>query len=121
MSVRVLGSPKELAKLGDALINFIASAALTVSQGYPVGLKVPDKLLRDVAKRAGINRRGSMKSEDLFEALVAYAWLKGVSTEEMLKFVLKGLREGDLGDGLYSLLEHLLETAGDLFEAVQQV
>lgn len=111
----VRGTPREFARLGDAVVNFVVSAALTLEEGRPVGVKVPDELLRRVAREAGLERRGALQPEDLFEALVARAWLEGLTCEEMVRAVLAGLREGGLEGGLRQLLRKLLsrvETAG---------
>jgi len=106
--VRVGGTLKEYAELGDAIVNFVVSAALTVETGRPVGVKVPDKVLRRVARGEGLTRRGPLQPEDLFEALAARAWLEGFSCEEMINLVMSGLRRGDLETGLRELLRALL-------------
>jgi len=71
---------KDLARLGDAIVNFIISAALTVFYQKPVGLKVKNDILKkawlSVYGRSGI-RRGLMAPQDLAEAYIAYLWLNG--------------------------------------------
>lgn len=71
----------KLAKLGDALMNFIYSLSLSHRQGIADGRKVPNLILakaldsarhRDlVPKRSDKHRKG-----DIVEAIFAYAWLK---------------------------------------------
>lgn len=105
--MKVEGSLKELARLGDALINFVASAALSLRVGRAQGVKVPDKLLREVASMLGLRGLGELMPEDIVEALVAYSWLKGFSSEEMVKVALEGLSKGRLEEGLAALVRRL--------------
>lgn len=105
---RVEGTVRDYAKLGDAVVNFVVSAALTLAEGRPCGVKVPDKLLRAVAVKGGLSRRGSATPEDLFEALAAHAWLRGLSIDEMIRAVAKGLGSGDMANGLEALLSLLV-------------
>ncbi|GEM_PF-1142258 len=88
---------KDLAKLGDAIVNFIASASLTIFFKKPIGLKVKNTILKQawlaVYGRAGI-RRGLMSPQDLAEAFIAYLWLKEeVNIEDMLKIFARRLFE----------------------------
>lgn len=106
--VRVEGTLKEYAELGDAIVNFVVSAALTVERGRPVGVKVPDRVLRKVAREEGLAKFGLLQPEDLFEALAARAWLEGFDCEEMVKLVVSGLHMGSLEAGLRKLLRALL-------------
>ncbi|MEM2409492.1 MAG: ribonuclease III family protein [Thermofilaceae archaeon] len=105
--MKVSASLKELAKLGDAIVNFTVSAALTLRDGRPWGVKVPDSVLRAVSKRVGIRSLGALKPEDVLEAVIAYAWLKGFSVEEMVKITLRGMEKGGVEDGLAILTQHL--------------
>ena len=105
---RVEGTLREYAALGDAVVNFVVSAALTLEGGKPVGVKVPDRLLRKVAREAGLERLGRLQPEDLFEALAARAWLEGFSCEEMVRVAASGLREGGLEAALRELLKAVL-------------
>ncbi len=109
---RVEGTLKEYAELGDAVVNFVVSAALTLESGKPVGVKVPDKLLRKVAREEGLARLGSLHPEDIFEALAARAWLEGFTCEEMVQLTARGLRRGGLEAGLRELLQALLSRVG---------
>ena len=80
-----------LAQLGDALINFVFSLALTERSGKPKGARVPDKTLAEAAVKAGLRghlprriARGDVANS--LEALVGFAWLnKLVTLDEMLE------------------------------------
>lgn len=105
---------KELARLGDAAVNFIASAAFTLSTGSPQGIRVPNRILRDVALKKGLRRIGDYLPEDLYEALIGYAWLKGFSSEKMVRIVysaIVGWEKSDaaLARGLSALLDELIK------------
>ncbi len=105
---------RELARLGDVAVNFIASAALTLSTGSPQGIRVPNRILRNVALGRGLRRIGDYLPEDLYEALIGYAWLKGFSSEKMVRIVhsaMKGREKSDaaLARGLSALLDELLK------------
>ena len=103
---------KRLARLGDSLVNFLASAVLTLKYKTPHGVKVPDKVLRAAA--GGLLKGGrDLKPEDLVEALIGLAWLKGKDVEEMLAVAIKAAREGDTGEetiriALQSLVENII-------------
>ncbi|MEM1508530.1 MAG: ribonuclease III family protein [Thermofilaceae archaeon] len=105
---------KELARFGDVVVNFIASAALTLSTGSPQGIRVPNRILRDVALKKGLRRIGDNLPEDLYEAIIGYAWLKGFSSDKMIRIVhsaIKGSEKSDiiLKRGLSTLLDELLK------------
>lgn len=114
--MRVEGSLKDLAKLGDAIINFTVSAVLTLMEGRPRGIKVPNELLRKVAARAGVRGANDVKPEDLLEAVVAYAWLRGFSVGKMVRIVLSGARKGGVQEGLVTLLQHLSKYENELMQ-----
>lgn len=114
--MRVSGSLKELAKLGDAILNFAASAALTLREGQPHGVKVPDRVLRTVSKQVGIQAIGSLEPDDVLEAVIAYAWLRGFSAEDMARITLDGMREGGIEDGLVALMHSLLPYVKELLQ-----
>lgn len=79
-----------LAQLGDSLLNFAYSAALTKKTGHPVGTRVSDKVLADAAVKAGLReslprRVGRGDVANSLEALVGFVWLeKLVSLDEIL-------------------------------------
>lgn len=95
---KVIGKlDKNLAKLGDAIINFVISAALTVFYRKPTGLKVKNETLKrawlSVYGRTGI-KRGFMSPQDLAEAYIAYLWLNNkLSVENAVEVCVKRIFE----------------------------
>jgi len=78
---------KKLASLGDAYLNFLFSLALTKTFSEPVGVKVSDKVLAEVARRTGVREllprrtsRGDVGNS--IEALIVYSWLSRQLTLE---------------------------------------
>jgi len=79
-----------LAQLGDALLNFAFSMALTERTGKPTGTRVPDKILAQAAVEAGLREnlprrvnRGDVANS--LEALVGSVWLeKLISLDEII-------------------------------------
>jgi hypothetical protein len=84
---------QKLAKLGDAYVNFLYSLALSKKRGEPAGTKVEGRLLADAFKKAGLrkflpSRIDRHKQADAAEALIVYAWIRGLMTmEEALKIL----------------------------------
>jgi len=112
----VLRNP-QLARLGDAFVNFIFSLALTQSCGEPVGIKVSDKVLFEAAKKSAIRsflprrmKRGHVAN--VVEALIVNSWLKkSLSIEEMTRIVCRN--PGNLSDAAAELLKDILERMKD--------
>jgi len=78
---------QKLAKLGDAYVNFLYSLALSKIHGEPAGIKVKGRLLSDAFKKAGLrkflpSRIDRHKQADAAEALIVYAWIRGLMTME---------------------------------------
>ncbi len=75
---------KALARLGDALLNLVYSLTLSLATGKPQGVKVPDSLLAEIArrlnvkKRLGMSRASEDELADAIEAIFAAAWLGGI-------------------------------------------
>ncbi|MBO0887507.1 hypothetical protein J2P12_00240 [Candidatus Bathyarchaeota archaeon] len=70
-----------LAQLGDSLLNFAFSMALTQRTGMPTGTRVPDKVLAEAAVQAGLRKhlpkrvgRGDVANS--VEALLGFVWLR---------------------------------------------
>lgn len=84
---------KDLAKLGDAYVNFLFSLALSQRFGKPVGAKVDNQTLAGALKNAGLRELLPKRTDrhtrgNAAEALIAYAWLKKVSAfEESLRIL----------------------------------
>ena len=78
---------RKLAALGDAYVNFVYSLALSRMKGEPVGAKVESSLLAEAMRQAGLrsllpSRMDRHKQADAAEALVVYAWARGVMSIE---------------------------------------
>ena len=78
---------QKLAKLGDAYVNFLYSLVLSKKNRGPTGTKVKGRLLADAFKKAGLrkllpSRIDRHKQADAAEALIVYAWTKGLMTME---------------------------------------
>lgn len=80
-------SDKKLAALGDAYINFVYSLALSKKTGTPCGKKVKGKALAEALRESGLrvfmpSRMDRHDLADAAEALLAYTWLRELSTFE---------------------------------------
>jgi len=72
---------KSLAKLGDGIVNLLYSLVKSKFVGKPDGAKVPDTVLAEAVRQAGIRKYISSRQNadslgDAAEALIAYSWLK---------------------------------------------
>jgi len=79
---------KDLAKLGDAYVNFLYSLAESRRRGKGSNSRVPTKFLAESLKRSGLRnilpkRMPVHDQADAVEALAVYAWLTDkISLEE---------------------------------------
>jgi hypothetical protein len=100
-------SNHKLAALGDAYVNFLYSLAISKRSREPTGVKVDSRLLAEALKKAGLreylpSRTDRHKQADAAEALIVYAWLKGlISLEEGINIL---ERDKDAVEGFYNLL-----------------
>lgn len=84
---------QNLAKLGDAFVNFIYSLALSIRNGRGVNISVPSRILASALKRSGLKKllppRTSIHDQaDAAEALSVYAWLSAkVTLEEFVSLL----------------------------------
>jgi hypothetical protein len=84
---------KDLAKLGDAYVNFVYSLAISLRLQKPTGAKVNNQILARALKNAGLRETLPKRIDrhaqgNAAEALIAYAWLgKILSLENCLKFL----------------------------------
>jgi hypothetical protein len=84
---------KDLAKLGDAYINFVYSLALSQKLKKPTGAKVDNQTLAEAVKRAGLREKLPRRLDrhtrgNVAEALIAYAWLKQIlGLEDCVRFL----------------------------------
>jgi len=94
-SLREIVQDKDLAKLGDSLVNFTYSLAKSLVLKRPEAWKVSDRvlsraledacLLKILPKRSDRHSKG-----DAVEALLAYAWLVEIFNIKDIVMVLKG-------------------------------
>jgi len=73
----------KLAAFGDAYVNFLYSLAISKKSREPTGAKVNSRLLAEALRKAGLreylpSRTDRHKQADAAEALIVYAWLKGL-------------------------------------------
>ncbi len=91
--LRVVLQSKDLAQLGDFLVNFIYSTVRIAFRGKHGGVHVWDSCLRDAMEIANLRsvlgkRTKPDKVADAGEALVAYAYYTELMTlDEMIEFV----------------------------------
>lgn len=92
---------KNLAKLGDALVNLIYSLSRSMVRGRPDGAKAPNKVLSNSLREAGLrclapSRVDSHRLGDIAEAAIALAWLKGkIEIKEAAEILSDSLSEID--------------------------
>jgi len=92
-NLREILTSHKLAALGDAYVNFLYSLAISKKSGEPVGAKVDSRLLAEALRKAGLreylpSRTDRHKQADAAEALIVYAWLKGlIPLEEGVKIL----------------------------------
>jgi len=115
LSLLCIVKDNRLSKLGDAVINFIASVSETVRLGIPTGLRVDNKMLTKAVRESGLrerlaHRRNRHMLGDAAEALIAYAWIKGNVT--MGEYVETMLRGESLQDGITLVLSLAIDRAG---------
>ena len=86
-NLREVLTDQKLAALGDAYVNLLYSLALSKRKGGPTGAKVDNRLLAEALKKVGLRsllppRIDRHKQADAAEALIAYAWVRGLMTME---------------------------------------
>ena len=101
---------KDLARLGDAYLNFTYSLALSQRLRRPMGAKADNQTLARALKRAGLReilpRRTDRHAQaNAAEALIVYAWLQKVlDLEECLRIL--RMNENPI-DALAELLQEI--------------
>jgi hypothetical protein len=83
----------ELAKLGDAYINFVYSLAVSMQKGKPANVRVPGRVMAEALKQSGLrkylpNRVSRHDQGDAVEALIVYTWLQDIMSLEECVVVL---------------------------------
>jgi len=106
-SLQELLTNHKLAALGDAYVNFLYSLAISKKTREPAGAKVDSRILAEALKKAGLreylpSRTDRHKQADAAEALIVYAWLKGLIPLEEGVNILE--RSENTVDGFCNLL-----------------
>ena len=97
--LKLILQDKNLARLGDAYINFIFSLAITEVEYVPTVTKVSDRVLANAAKRSGLrgllpNRVSRGSIANAVEAIIVYVWLKKlIILEEAVNILKASLRD----------------------------
>lgn len=103
---------QNLARLGDAYVNFIYSIALSKKKGKPAGAKVSSRVLAQALKKANLRKNMPKRMDrhalgDAVEALVVYAWAHGAfSIEENVTILLS---EDNAAESFATLLRQAKE------------
>lgn len=104
---------RKLARLGDAYVNFLFSLALTKATGIPVGVKVSDRVLFEVAKKTGIRpllpkriKRGEVANA--IEAIIIDSWMRrSLELDEMTDIISKN--PDNITEAATQLVKRILE------------
>jgi len=115
LALHCIAKDNRLSKLGDAVINFIASTSESVRLGIPTGLRVDNEILMKAVRDSGLRERLSHRRDrhtlgDAAEALIAYAWIMG--SVKMGEYVETMLRGGTVQDGMTLVLGLAIDRAG---------
>ena len=84
----------QLAQLGDSLVNFVYSLALTRRYGKPMGKKISDSVLAEAARMADLRRllpRRTSKGDvaNSVEALLVHVWLNQLITIDEMSTIIQ--------------------------------
>jgi hypothetical protein len=99
--LREVALNKGLARLGDALTNFIYSLAKSTLLKESTGKHVDGQVLSQALRNSGIRfllpkRLTAHQREDATEAILAYLWLVGYTNiEQLVSFLASQLKVGD--------------------------
>jgi len=113
-ALRDIISDRGLAALGDALVNFAYSLALSLDAGRPQGKRLDNRALSEALRASGLRplipkRMVRHQLANAVEALLAYGWLKGMFN---LSDLVEALRGPDAIGGLSGLLKEVVAKAG---------
>lgn len=116
---------KDLAKLGDAYINFTYSLAESYRNSRGSNSRVPTKVLSESLKKTGLRtllpkRTSTHDQADAVEALAVYAWLTDTLSLEECVAILSGEEDDvELFTGLIGEIVRRLGSKVDKFSKVQ--
>lgn len=108
-SLKLVAQNKELAKLGDAYLNFIFSLMRSIRDSRPSGLKVSNRILSAAFKSAGLRpvlprRISRHEIGGAVEALILFAVATRIVTS---REIIDSLRENEEVAALASLLSRI--------------
>lgn len=106
---------KDLAGLGDTYVNFVYSLMLSRKLRRPTGAKVNNRILAEAVKRSGLRKMMPRRIDrhdrgDAAEALIVYAWLRGIVSFEECMEILGGC--DDITEAFARLLREIEKRMG---------
>jgi len=90
----------DLSKFGDVLVNFLFSAAYLETKGLYDGFKVSNHVLMQALNRSNFkppSRSDKHQRGDYVEAIVARAWERIFTTDDMVSILSDSIAESDMG------------------------
>ncbi|MHA1733035.1 MAG: ribonuclease III family protein [Promethearchaeota archaeon] len=112
-----------LAKIGDAFVNLVYSAALSVTSGALVGEKVSKKILAGALNYANLKQYAPRRADshamaDSVEAILGYCWIRGLlPLGTAIDLLIDGLETAAAGDA--APIECGVQAFGALLEHVK--
>jgi len=111
---RVLRDPR-LPGLGDAVLNYIASASESIRAREPRGARVSNRALLEAVRASGLRgllakRMGRQDLGDAAEALVAYALVEGLLKPSECVDIL--VEEASIEEGLKRIIQLAMKRVG---------
>ncbi len=124
--LRRILTDKNLAQLGDSILNFTLSAALTKTTGKPTGRRVRNSLLTPLidasSLKASLPLRTSRRDRaNAFEALTGYLWLQeSIKIDDLLGEMVRADDESMLeSEREQRMLQAIFKTLVDRIEKPQ--
>lgn len=117
---------RNLAQLGDSILNFALSAALTMGSGRPTGRRVKNSLMTPLIDSSTLKRLLPLRTSkrdraNAFEALAGYLWQKKAFKIEELIDVMARPRDSFVDDSEFERLslQAAFKLLADRIEAIQ--
>jgi len=111
-----------ISKFGDVLVNFLFSAAYLGSKGLYDGFKVSNHVLMQALNRSRFKvppRSDKHQRGDYVEALVASAWGKLLTMDEMIDILSDNIIDADM-DGRENSIEAQIVAFTALLDAIYE-